>query len=193
VPPWRTEDPLDWIATLAEPYLRGYAPVLETGDGLSGYRLVAPGFAATSRKGPVRSGVRHSQAAGFFLGFLAGPAALPFLRSQPPECLVFCWVQPVGGPLHRRLVQAPDSLIRNTGEYIRWLTHRLPRFELYPDEVAPLVRHVPMAQWPSDKTQHLAQNFYVETLAWLVRSALVRRLADGGARPVGASAPAGKY
>jgi hypothetical protein len=83
------------------------------------------------------------------------------------------------------LVQAPNSLVRSTAEYIRWLTHRPPRFELYPDEVAPLVRHVPMDQWASDKTRHLAQNFFIETLAWLVRSALVRRLPECSRRPAG--------
>ena len=90
---------------------------------------------------------------------------------------MFCWIEPAGSAFHRRLVQEPDSLVRRTAEYIRWLTHRPPRFELFPEECAALVRHASMRDWPSGKLQHMSQNFFIETLAWLVRSALVRRLA----------------
>lgn len=66
--------------------------------------------------------------------------------------------------------------MRRTAEYIRWLTHRPPHFELFTAEHAALVRHTPMQQWPAGRTEHYARNFVIETLAWLVRSALVRRL-----------------
>lgn len=89
---------------------------------------------------------------------------------------MFCFVEPVGARFHRRLVSEPDSLMRRTAEYIRWLTHRPPRFELFSAERAALVRHVPIEEWPADRTEHYARNFVIETLAWLVRSALVRRL-----------------
>ena len=78
--------------------------------------------------------------------------------------------------MHRRLVSEPDSLMHRTAEYIRWLTHHPPRFELFTEEKAALVRHVPTQQWPASRTEHYARNFAIETLAWLVRSALVRRL-----------------
>ena len=68
--------------------------------------------------------------------------------------------------------------MRRTAEYIRWLTHHPPRFELYADERAALVRHISTQEWPSDRIEHYARNFTIETLAWLVRSALVRRLPD---------------
>jgi hypothetical protein len=166
---------------LAEPYLRGYAPVLESISSLSGYRFLVPGFVAPYRLGARR---KHTLSAGFFLGFLDNSSALPFLRCDPPECLVFCWIQPAGSAFHRRLVQKPESLVRRSAEYIRWLTHRPPRFELFPEECAALVRHASMRDWPSEKLRHMSQNFFIETLAWLVRSALVRRLAADGGEPV---------
>ena len=68
--------------------------------------------------------------------------------------------------------------MRRTAEYIRWLTHHPPRFELFADQHAVLVRHIPVHEWPAGRTEHYARNFTIETLAWLVRSALVRRLSD---------------
>ena len=183
---------LDWIAPLAEPYLRGYTPILERGASLSGYRFLVPGFAA-SRANHLADASRRPKgalSAGVFVGFLGQPSPLTFLRSQPPECLVFCWAGPVGSPFHRRLVQEPESLLRRTAEYIRWLTHRPPRFELFPDERVVLVRHASMRDWPAGKLRHLSQNFFIETLCWLVRSALVRRLAaERAGKPAPASLP----
>jgi hypothetical protein len=107
-----------------------------------------------------------------------------FLKATPPEFLIFCFIEPVGSRLHRRLVSQPESLMRRTAEYIRWLTHHLPRFELFADEHAALVRHIATQEWPADRTEHYARNFTIETLAWLVRSALVRRLPEELAAPL---------
>ena len=96
---------------------------------------------------------------------------------------MFCFIEPVGGQLHRRLVSEPESLMRRTVEYIRWLTHHPPRFELFAEEHAALVRHLPTKEWPAARIEHYARNFTIETLAWLVRSALVRRLPDELAAP----------
>ena len=101
-----------------------------------------------------------------------------FLKAAPPEFLIFCFIEPLRGRLHRRLVSEPDSLMRRTAEYIRWLTHHPPRFELFADQHAALVRHIPTQQWPTGRIEHYARNFTIETLAWLVRSALVRRLPE---------------
>jgi hypothetical protein len=193
---WKMPAPLDWIAPLAEPYLRGYTPLLQSDGPLTGYRFFAPGFGAPPPSRLNRPGARHSPtpSAGFFVGFLGQPSGLAFLRSQPPECLVFCFVEPAHGALHRKLVQEPESLVRRTAEYIRWLTHRPPRFELFPEERAVLVRRASMRDWPAAKLRHLSQNFFIETLAWLVRSALVRRLAaQPGAQPAPAPAPGLAY
>ena len=166
----------DWIPSLAEPYLRGYAVQFEKGKSLLGYRFLAQ----TSAPAPAFRTKASSEtaSAGFFIGYLLEARGLPFLKASPPEFLVFCFLEPVGGRLHRRLVREPDSLMRRTAEYIRWLTHHPPRFELYADERAALVRHISTQEWPSDRIEHYARNFTIETLAWLVRSALVRRLPD---------------
>ncbi|MHB8540508.1 MAG: hypothetical protein ACYDCD_06145 [Candidatus Acidiferrales bacterium] len=101
-----------------------------------------------------------------------------FFAPEPPECLVFAWVGPVGGSLHRRLVVEPGSLVRKTFEYIRWLTHRPPRFVFHEKELPAMARHGSMRVWPAEKHQHLSRNFFIETLAWLVRSGLVRKVRD---------------
>jgi hypothetical protein len=166
----------EWIRALAEPYLRGYEPRRERGASLEGYRFFAPGSAALRRGIRSASAARPSAAAGFFVGYLVGDRAFSFLRAACPECLVFCFIEPAGGELHRRLVRDPASLLPSTAKYIGWLTHRPPRFEFFADEAVVLVRHTSMRAWPREKYRHFSNNFFIETLAWLVRSALVRRL-----------------
>jgi hypothetical protein len=113
---------------------------------------------------------------GFFVGYLVRGEEFAFLKPEPPESLIFSFVRPVGSRLHRRLVNRPGSLLRKTHEYIRWLTHRPPRFAFYPDALPAMVRHVSMREWPRGKYAHFSRNFFIETLAWLVRSGLVRKL-----------------
>jgi hypothetical protein len=179
----------DWIPSLAEPYLRGYAPQFESGKSLIGYRFLAqlslPSLPSSKKARPYAS---EATSGGFFVGYLLDSRGLPFLKCAPPEFLVFCFIEPVGGRAHRRLVSEPESLLRRTAEYIRWLTHHPPRFELFTDQNAALVRHIPISEWPSGRTEHYARNFTIETLAWLVRSALVRRL-PGEVAPSFDSAP----
>ena len=124
---------------------------------------------------------------GFFVGYLVGPGEYVFLKPVPPECVVFAFVAPVGGSAHRRLVRQPGSLLRKTFEYIRWLTHRPPLFVFFDRELAAMVRHLSMRDWPRGKRRHLSRNFFIETLSWLVRSGLVRKLAEeaSAARPAG--------
>jgi len=82
----------------------------------------------------------------------------------------------VGSASYRHLVTAEGSLLRRTAEYIGWLTHRPPRFALFENRSVVLIRHFSMREWPPQKYQHYSGNFFVETLAWLVRSGLVRKL-----------------
>ena len=169
----------DWIPSLAEPYLRGYAPQLESGNSLLGYRFLAqPPAAPSLARKKARQPAAETASVGFFIGYLLDTRGLTFLKATPPEFLAFCFVEPLGGRLHRRLVSEPDSLMRRTAEYIRWLTHHPPRFELFAEERTALVRHVSTQEWPAARIEHYARNFSIETLAWLVRSALVRRLPD---------------
>ncbi len=155
--------PIVWIRELAAPYLRGYRARAERGGGLRGYWFEAPrGRDATRR--------------GFFVGYLVAETDFEFLQPQPPECLVFAFVAPAGGVLHGRLVRAPESLLRKTFAYIRWLTHRLPRFVFFDNQLPAMLRHRSMRDWPPEKYEHLSKNFFIETCAWLVRSGLVRKL-----------------
>ncbi|HEV2386067.1 MAG TPA: hypothetical protein VGS20_02315 [Candidatus Acidoferrales bacterium] len=154
-----------WIRGLARPYLKGFAPARETAEGLHGYLFSRPaGRAGNSR-------------VGFFLGFLVSGDRYRFLDPHPPECLVFAFVHPPRGALHRRLVSRPASLLRSTHTYISWLTHHTPRFQFSDAGPAALARHLPLARWPEGRRAHYARNFFIESLAWLVRSGLVRRLA----------------
>jgi len=158
----------DWIAPLAEPYLRGYSPQFRRDKLLVGYRFLAPN-PSRSRHKAAKGSRSIAPRAGFFLGYL---------KHASPECVVFCFVEPRGSRFHRRIVSAPESLMRRTAEYVRWLTHRPPRFEFFADRAHTLVRHDSMREWPKEKIAHFSGNFFVETLAWLVRSALVRRLPE---------------
>jgi hypothetical protein len=168
-------DTLAWIPVLAEPYLRGYAPRLESRGALQGCWFTG---AASPRSKRSSSRPAAGGRLGFFVGFLSRPERFPLLKFEPPECLVFAFVRPLGSPLHRRLVGEPGSLVRWTFEYIRWLTHRPPRFEFYERELPALVRHCTMREWPRGREEHYARNYFIETLAFLVRSGLVRRLKE---------------
>lgn len=160
--------PIEWVRGLAAPYLRGCRPRAERRGSLRGWRFLCPHRGAGKAPGGAE--------AGFFVGYLLEPSGFEFLDPAPPECLVFSYVHPAGGAAHGRLVAAPDALLRRTSEYIRWLTHRPPRFEFYTDALAALVRHQTMGAWPAEKLEHFSRNFFIETLAWLARSGLVRRL-----------------
>ncbi len=170
--------PLGWIRSLAEPYLRGFRPVLERKAGLRGYRFLRSAAESKARRARAMSKAtpeKPTARLGFFVGYLADAGGLPFLSAQPPECLVFAFVEPVGGADHREQVARPESLVRRTFTYIRWLTHRPPRFEFYEAAPAALVRHSSMREWPRNRRGHFSRNFFIETLAWLVRSGLVRK------------------
>ena len=166
-----------WIAPLAEPYLRGYRAVPQRRGSLSGYWFLRPGPSQHPGRRRGRNGPRGSEIAlGFFVGYLVSEQGYGFLRPQPPECAAFAFVHPIGGALHRRLVVGEESLLRKTFEYIRWLTHRPPRFSFHADQLPAMVRHLSMREWPRSKYEHYSRNFFIETLAWLVRSGLVRKL-----------------
>jgi hypothetical protein len=164
--PHRAAPDYAWIRTLATPYLRGYRALAETHGSLRGYRFVARG----------KPGVRASR--GFFVGYLGTSENYEFLQPAPPECLVFAFLEPVKSAPYRRLVTAEGSLLRRTSVYIGWLTHRRPRFKFFDDRSVVLVRHFSMKAWPAEKHRHFSRNFFIETLAWLVRSGLVAKLAS---------------
>lgn len=174
---------ITWIRELASPYLKGYIAEAAREDGLHGYWFFANDAPASQFR---RNQVAHHAPAGkrtlgFFVGYLnQAEGKYAFLRPDPPECLVFAWIDPPGGSLHETLVRQPGSLVRKIFEYIRWLTHRPPRFVFHEAEAAAMARHTSMRGWPPEKRAHLSRNFFIETLAWLVRSGLVRKLRAEG-------------
>ena len=168
-----------WIAELAEPYLRGYVPVREKGKGLEGFWFVAPAAEEGNRK----KGKEEKKATGqcrFFAGYLFQQEKFAYLNAETPECLVFVTLGEPGSKLHERLVAPRDGLLRTTHTYIGWLTHRPPRFAFFEDRFITMVRHRTMRDWPEGKYGHFSRNFFIETLAWLVRSGLIRKLAEAG-------------
>lgn len=131
------------------------------------------------RRAPMECSKNSSAAkgeAGFFAGYIVGDGALTELEPAPPECIAAAFVAPVGGALHGQLVSAPGSLFRGIFTYIGWLTHRRPRFVFSERSQLTLVRHASMRDWPAAQHAHLSRNFFIETLAWLVRSGLVKKL-----------------
>ncbi|HLW83487.1 MAG TPA: hypothetical protein VKS20_15725 [Candidatus Acidoferrales bacterium] len=169
-----------WVLELASPYLKGYIPVAARERGLKGYWFLA-GAPAESKSTVARNSLPRVTKAqfGFFVGYLTeGEGKFAFLHPEPPECLVFAWLSPVNGALHQQLVRQQRGLVRKTFEYIRWLTHRPPRFVFHEGEAAAMARHASMKGWPIGKREHLSRNFFIETLAWLVRSGLVRKLRE---------------
>ncbi len=165
-----------WLRELARPYLRGYRARAASEDGLRGFRFV------------VRTSSRGAEA-GFFVGYIGDASAWGFLAAEPPECAVFAFVEPRRSAAHKRLVAAKGALVRRTFEYIRWLTHRPPRFQFFERELPALIRHRSMRDWPAERREHFSRNFFIETLAWLVRSGLVRKLAEQAAGPARAKRP----
>ncbi len=173
---------IEWIRPLAQPYLRGYKARVQRDGSLRGYWFWQPAWPGSTRGTGLetrRNAFTSSGKAGgigFFVGYLIESAGFDFLGPRPPESLVFVFVGPMTSAAHGRLVSEPGSLVRKTFEYIRWLTHRPPRFVFHEHESAAMARHVSMLDWPAEKYEHLSGNFFIETLAWLVRSGLVRRL-----------------
>jgi hypothetical protein len=155
----------DWIRPLASPYLKGYRPKIEKSRGLCGYSFRV--FPKKSKK--------QQDVLGFFAGFLLDSAKFPHFTVAPPECILFAFVEPLAGKLYRTQVIESAGTLRWTSTYIGWLTHRPPRFAMFEGQRTALVRHVSMRDWPKAKRGQLARNFYIETLALLVRSGLVRR------------------
>lgn len=179
------------LRSLCEPYLRGFRPVSQTSGVLRGCWFVRFGDRAPLELGSEKLTSKKDFAkipaatpeAGFFVGYLVGEGALAELEPAPPECLAGAFVAPVGGAFHGQLVSAPGSLFRGIFTYIGWLTHRKPRFVFCEAGLLALVRHASMRDWPAAKHQHLSRNFFIESLAWLVRSGLVKRLRELPAAP----------
>ena len=111
--------------------------------------------------------------AGIFVGFLtAAPRGKEAATLNPPECVVGAFGQPARSARHRKLVGAKESLFRVTHQRVLKYTTRRPRWELRERGELALARHVPVAAFPEDDREKYARNFFIESLALLVRSGL---------------------
>ncbi len=169
-------EPLGWVREVAAPYLRGYRALPERSQSLRGFWFLHPKAARPAISSPAcpKPG-DHPESIGFFIGYLLEDTAFAYLTPTPPECVFFAFVAPPGSDAHQRLVAAQGSLVRKMFEYIRWLTHRPPRFVFHEQGLAIITRHQSMHDWPREKLDHLSRNFFIEALAWMVRSGLVAR------------------
>jgi len=165
--------PIDcsWLEEVAAGYLRHFGRGRrDERGGLWGYNF--------ARR-------RHRAQAGFFIGFLlelprqAPKTTLPPLH--PPECAVFAFVRPAGSALHREWVRAAGGPFRRAFQLVTKYTVRRPRFEFYERDWQALLRHAPLAAFPAGEEEKYARNFFMETLAILVRSGLPEKLARIGA------------
>jgi hypothetical protein len=169
-------EPLGWVRETAAPYLRGYRAMPERSQSLRGFWFLHPKAARPAISPPAcPTPGDHPESIGFFIGYLLEDSDFAYLTPEPPECIFFAFVAPPGSDAHQRLVAAQGSLVRKMFEYIRWLTHRPPRFVFHEQGLAIMTRHQSMHDWPREKLDHLSRNFFIESLAWMVRSGLVAK------------------
>ena len=91
---------------------------------------------------------------------------------------MFAYMGPPRSALHRKLVRDAGSPIRRTYELLTKYTNRRPRFEFHEKDWRVLMRHVPLAAFPAGEEEKCARNFFMETLALVVRSGLPEKLAS---------------
>jgi len=158
--------PCSWLPELAHSYLRRFENVKPLRQrGLWGYQL--EGRSARGRYG-------------FLVGFILPTGRKPGTRQPPelPECAAFAYVRPPRSALHRKLVRDAGSPFRRAYELLTKYTNRRPRFEFHEKDWRVLMRHVPLAAFPAGEEEKCARNFFMETLALVVRSGLPEKLAS---------------
>ena len=154
-----------WLPELAGGYLRRFEKVKSLrARGLWGYTLESRGARG-----------RFGIFVGFYLATGGPRGASP--RRGLPECAVFAYARRPRTLLHRKLVRQPGSPFRRACELLTKYTNRRPRFEFHEQDWRALVRHVPLAAFPASEEEKYARNFFMETLALLVRSGLPEKLA----------------
>jgi len=94
---------------------------------------------------------------GLFLGFVTDGSSWADLEPEPPEAVVFAFVNPVGSRLHRRLVARTGSLFERVGREAR---RRKVDFEFRRDRFAALLRHRSVHGMPPEILALTAQDFF---------------------------------
>ena len=146
----------DELRELAAGYLRGFKSYPEQTDERWGYCFVRR---------------RARQEAGVFVGFLS---------PQAPECVVAAFARPARSALHKKMVGAKESLFRVSHQRVAKYTPRAPRWELRERAELALARRTPLEAFPADDAEKYARNFFIESLALLVRSGLPAALQANG-------------
>lgn len=149
---------VSWLRPLAETYLGPFSVCRRTSGGLDGYFFK-------------RQASRVEL--GIFIGFLTRNSALARqVKAEPPGCVVYASVAPARSTAHARLVSEAGSLFRQTYDLLNRYTATRPRFGFYEEAGAAIVRHAPLASFPARLRKRYARNFFVESLALLVRTCL---------------------
>ena len=162
-----------WLRELAAGYLRGFKSFPGQTKERWGFCFVLKG---ARQPAPMQSGQ-----AGIFVGFLtAAPRGKEAPALNPPECVVGAFVRPARSALHKKLVAAKGSLFRLSYQRVAKYTARAPRWELRERAELALARHAPLAAFPADDAEKYARNFFIESLALLVRSGLPAALLATG-------------
>lgn len=145
--------PCPWLCELAAGYLRQFA------DARARRSARLWGYSFERKHGRNR--------VAFFVGF----------STRRSRCTVFAAVRPQTGKLRQRLVRRRGSQFRRAYDLLTKYTARRPRFEFREQGEAAILRRVPLSQFPSHQREKYARNFFMETLALLVRSGLPETLA----------------
>jgi len=119
---------------------------------------------------------------GFFLGFLTDARPWDDLDPEPPEAVVFAFVDPVGSRLHQRLVARNGSLFERVARGAR---RREVAFEFRRDRLAALVRHRSVRGMPPEILALTAQDFFTTSFRGLWAAdffGLIRKVRPSGSR-----------
>ncbi|MGH9788053.1 MAG: hypothetical protein ACRD4U_05060 [Candidatus Acidiferrales bacterium] len=161
----------DWLRELAAGYLRGFKSFPEKTEERWGYCFVRQ---RAREQAPPSAGQ-----AGIFVGFLTAAArGREAAVLEPPGCVVGAFVRPTRSALHRKLVAAKSSLFRVSHQRVAKYTPRAPRWELWERAELALLRRAPLAAFPAEDVEKYARNFFIESLALLVRSGLPAALEE---------------
>jgi hypothetical protein len=133
-------------------------------DGFLGYRF---------------SRSRGRAAAGFAFGFLRRDGGLG-IRADPPEAVVYAFVEPLGSALHRTLVTRRASPVRRL---VRASLEAGVPFEFRPASEIAAIRHRSLRRPPSEIFVLSASDFFLSSYGPMWSSRFLEALRKATSRP----------